>query len=156
MWMGAEGFAEVRRTHDSLKLRPTPPSDLRLPEGFDSAGIGNAREGVNRRQAIQGAASRCTPAGTTRGPSSELAHAGAQAAGHGRHEDTYSRRTAGAQDRQPRVPCDPQIARRDRREEWPDVAGHLNPTSLIPYHWHTTNILWIRGRLPWIIPGRHA
>jgi hypothetical protein len=67
-----------------------------------------------------------------------------------------SGRTAGMQDCQPCMPCDPQIARRDRREEWPDDVGQLDPTSLIPYHWHTTNILCIQGRLPWIIPGRHA
>ena len=114
-----------------------------------------------RRQAIQGAASRCAPDGTPGGPGSRLAHAGAQAAGHGRHEDTYSRRTAGTQDCQPRLPGAPQNddrdrGERDRGEERTADAGRLASKRLIPYCWHTTNILWIRGRLPWIIPGRHA
>ena len=114
-----------------------------------------------RRQAIQGAASRCTPDGTPGGSGSRLAHAGAQAAGHGRHEDTYSRRAAGTQDCQPRLPGAPQNddrdrGERDRGEERTADAGRLISKRLIPYRWHTTNILWIRGRLPWIIPGRHA
>ena len=37
MWMGAAAFAHCRSTHAALKLRPTPPSDLRLPEGFTGA-----------------------------------------------------------------------------------------------------------------------
>ena len=47
MWMGAAAFAEVRRTHENLKLRPTPPSGLHLPEGFTGAGVGQAKEGVS-------------------------------------------------------------------------------------------------------------
>ena len=47
MWMGAQAFAAVRSTHESLKLRPTPPSDLHLPEGFGGEGIGKAREDVS-------------------------------------------------------------------------------------------------------------
>jgi hypothetical protein len=114
-----------------------------------------------RRQAIQGATSRCTPDGATGGTGGGLAHAGAPPAGHGRHENTRSRRTAGTQDCQPRLPGAPQNANRDRGErdrdeEWPANAGRLDAMRLIPYRWHTTNILWIRGRLPWIIPGRHA
>ena len=47
MWMGAAAFAEVRRTHENLKLRPTPPSGLHLPEGFTGARVGHAKEGVS-------------------------------------------------------------------------------------------------------------
>ena len=45
--MGAQAFAELRRTHEELKLRPTPPSDLRLPEGYaEVTGVGQPKEGV--------------------------------------------------------------------------------------------------------------
>ena len=41
-------------------------------------------------------------------------------------------------------------------EKRPADAERLDSMRLIPYRWHTTNILWIRGRLPWIILERHA
>ena len=47
MQMGAQAYAELRRTHEEMKLRPTPPSDLRLPEGYTEAtGVGQPKEGI--------------------------------------------------------------------------------------------------------------
>ena len=49
MWMGAQAFAELRRTHAELKLRPTPPSDLRLPEGYtEVTGVGRPKARESR------------------------------------------------------------------------------------------------------------
>jgi hypothetical protein len=58
----------------------------------------------------------------------------------------------------PQCPHRTPVRRRKRRKRAPRHVDTRSPyaSRLTPYHWHTTNILWIRGRLPWIIPGRHA
>ena len=69
-----------------------------------------------RRQAIQGAASHRAPDGAFGGTGDGITHAGAPPTGHDRHENTRSRRSAGTQDCQPRLPGAPQNVDRDRRE----------------------------------------
>ena len=70
--------------------------------------------------------------------------------------DTASMMAESRQDGQPCPQGTPQFTSRKGGEEWPSDVSRLDTLRLTPYHWHTRNILWIQGRLPWIIPGRHA
>ena len=108
----------------------------------------------NREQALQGTHPHRAPDGETRGAGVGVAHAGASPAGHGQHDSSHGGRAESSQDSTPCLQDTPQSDSRDGGKERP--PSRIGTQRRTPYHWHTRNILWIRGRLPWIIPGRHA
>ena len=110
----------------------------------------------SRGQALQGTHPLVAPDGETRGAGVGIAHAGAPPAGHGQHDSSHGGRAESRQDSTPCLQGTPQSDIRDGGKERPPRVSQLDTQRQTPYHWHTRNILWIRGRLPWIIPGRHA
>ena len=109
-----------------------------------------------RRQTVPRGTAHCKPVREARGPGSGDAHAGSPAAGHPRHEGAHSRREEHQQDGQTSMQAAPRTDSRARGSANSDAHRHLVTSHPTAYHWHTTNILWIRGRLPWIITRRHA
>ena len=115
-------------------------------------------EGMLRQggQTLPRANALCAPAREAGGFSGRIAHTRNPSTRHCRYATPRAWRTASQQCDQPRLRHAPRPERRNGRcKRAPRLVDTRSP-YLIAYHWHTTNILWIRGRLPWIIPGRHA
>ena len=110
----------------------------------------------SRGQTLQGTHPRGAPDRETRGFSVGDAHACASPAGHGQHDSSRGGRAESGQDSTPCLQGTPQSDLRDGGRQRPPKVSRIDTQRRTPYHWHTRNILWIRGRLPWIIPGRHA
>ena len=108
----------------------------------------------NREQALQGTHPHRAPDGETRRAGVGVAHAGASPAGHDQHDSSRGGRAESSQDSTQCLQDTPQSDSRDGGKERP--PSRIDTQRRTPYHWHTRNILWIRGRLPWIIPRRHA